>query len=253
MHRPAWPLLAGLLLLNIAVILVMAFVVPYDGPTLTLAPALRMEGRSTTIGMRGRYSILPPFSNPAVEPRPETTRIVTSDYFLSPFGVQQKAWAGVGLYMASLVVMLGLYAPLLYLFPYRLRRVREAMDSSGSQALRTILTGILGYILVAGLVTLLTIIVIGMPLAVIIVLATILLSLAGLAAASLVIGRGLAKAVGLRPDGPLTELVFGILLLFPLSILPLVGWVMVALANSLGFGAILLTKFGSEEGWTLQG
>lgn len=268
MARSVWPLVAGLALFNILVIIVMAFSVPYDGPTVTLAPALRLERRATG-GIGGHYSLLPPFSNPAVEPRGDADRRPMPpteprgdagqrprpqirDYFLYPFGVHQKGWTGVGLYVTSLVVMLGLCAAVLHLPPQRLLLMRDVVGIGWGHALRSAVTGLLGYALVAGMVVLLTVLIVGIPLAVLTVLACILLSVFGLVTASLVIGRGLTRAFVGGRSSPLVDLTAGILLLFPLSIVPLAGWLIIAIATSLGFGAILLTKFGGEEGWTLQ-
>lgn len=255
MPRPAWPLGAALIIFDILVIFITALWVPYDGPETTLAPALRLEGRTTTIGFRSRYSLVAPFTNPAAatEARPDRRPgIQITNYFLYPFGIHQRGLSGIGLCLASLIIMLGLFVAVLYLFPRRLLRMCDVISSNWRQVLRSVAIGILGYILVALLIVLLAIQVIGIPLAVLAVFATLLLSLVGLVVSSLTIGRWVATQLGTGLPSPVMELTFGILLIFPLSILPVVGWAVATLAAALGFGAALLTKFGSEEGWTLQ-
>jgi hypothetical protein len=52
--------------------------------------------------------------------------------------------------------------------------------------------------------------------------------------------------------GPLVDLLAGLLIIFILSLIPLLGPLLLALLAILGFGAVVLTRAGSAGGWDLD-
>lgn len=259
MPRGVLPLLGALILFNVVIILLMILAVPWDGPAMTLAPALHVQSRTANV-VAGHYTFLPPFNDLSNQPQPRLPlrpdqpprpAPLVTNHFLYPFGVHQRGLDGVGLYLASLLVMFALSISTLYLFPTRLIRVRDHLFGNSAEILRSLLSGILGYIMLTVLVVLMVMLVVGIPIALVLMFGALLLSLAGWVTASLLVGRWLAERFGVGATSPSNELVLGILLLFPITIVPLIGWLVAIVGTAVGFGTILLTKFASNGGWRL--
>ena len=171
---------------------------------------------------------------------------------LTPFGVYSSGAAGFGLVILSFGVLLLGSIITMYLAPQRLRVVRDAVTASWQQRVRLGSVGLLAHLSGFLLTVVLTTLVIGIPVAALLILASVLGVFLGLVAVSLTIGGWLAARLNLTAKNPVVHMIVGILLLFPLGLIPLLGWALVLLISSLGFGAILVTKFGSEEGWSLD-
>ena len=170
---------------------------------------------------------------------------------LKPFGPHRAGIEGTSLYVASLVALLSTSTLAMWLFPMRLGRLRQALCRSRRECLRVAAIGLLGYVVALMLGALLALMVTGIPMAVTLLIALVALTFFGLVAVGLALGRWALKRVNAGPASPLWELVAGMLILFPLSLLPFIGWPLIGLAAIFGFGAVLTTKFGSEEGWVL--
>ncbi|MBI2887180.1 MAG: hypothetical protein HYY02_08220 [Chloroflexi bacterium] len=183
-------------------------------------------------------------------PRPRREQQTTA--ILTPFGLYSSGVTGVALAMLSLATLLALGAATLYLAPERLRVLRENLGTSLRHRLRLGAIGLLGYLVGLLLILILAVLVVGLPVALGLVVLLAAASLAGWVAVSLVMGSWLRERLALGVASPLSDLALGTLLLFPLSLVPLLGWALVLLVSSVGFGAILLTKFGNQHGWSLD-
>jgi hypothetical protein len=138
----------------------------------------------------------------------------------------------------ALLFVLGLV--LLGAFPSRLSGVTSAIQAA---PLRAGALGVLGVLGAAVLSVLLTITLIGIPAAIVLLLGSALALYAGLAATALVVG-------GMLPFGsvrgqPIRELAVGVLLLFLLSRIPVLGAIAMGVACAVGFGAIVSTRFAA--------
>jgi len=175
----------------------------------------------------------------------------TQHLILKPFGLHRSGFEGASLYLASLVTLLSTSILTLWLFPARLGRLRRALNGSRRHCLRLGAIGLLGYMVALMLGLLLALMVTGLPIAITLLAGLAALTFLGLVAVAFTVGRWALKGAGTGPASPFWELVAGMLILFPLSLLPFIGWPLMGLAAIFGFGAILATKFGSEEGWAL--
>jgi hypothetical protein len=109
----------------------------------------------------------------------------------------------------------------------------------------------MGYLAALSFIFLLAVGLVGAPLALLVLLGLVVLTVIGLVTTALALGHWLARRVG-ASQSPLAQLALGILVLFPASILPFLGWLVAAVLACYGLGAILLTRMGSGEPWSLQ-
>lgn len=75
----------------------------------------------------------------------------------------------------------------------------------------------------------------------------------GLITFGLVIGAELDRLAGAKHPNSLVELALGILVVFALGRLPLVGWLIILLMSSLSLGVVVATRLGYGGNWTLHG
>ncbi|MCA9613530.1 MAG: hypothetical protein KC586_12310 [Myxococcales bacterium] len=109
---------------------------------------------------------------------------------------------------------------------------------------RTALVGFLGMVGAIVLTIVLVVTLIGIPGAVVVGMGTFLAVYAGIAVTASVLGAVLPfRSLGGRP---VAQLAVGILVLFLLSLVPIVGGVVGFVVASLGLGAMLTTRFGAR-------
>ena len=171
---------------------------------------------------------------------------------LTPFGVYQPGPVGSGLMLLSLCVLLLGSGMTLYLMPHRLRVLRDTISTSWHRRLRLSSMGLLGYLIAILLMFILITLMVGLPFAVLLLLALAIVTFVGLVAVSLALGGWLSLRLSLPVRTPLAHLSLGTLVLFPVGLIPLLGWVVMLAISFLGFGAMLATKFGTLEGWSLD-
>ncbi|MBI2911733.1 MAG: hypothetical protein HYY05_06290 [Chloroflexi bacterium] len=171
--------------------------------------------------------------------------------FVRPFGLHPSGLEGIAFSLSSFAALLSASVALSFLAPGTLARLRVPLVRGPRSLARTAVVGILGYLFCGAWALLLAGHFVGLPLAVLLLAGLLLLTLVGLVAVSLSLGVALGRMGGWRPHSPLYDLAAGLLVIFPLSVLPYVGWVTTGLAAVLGFGALLTTRFGTGEGWSL--
>lgn len=158
-------------------------------------------------------------------------------------GHDDEGWFGHALDSAAthaLLFMLGLL--MLGLMRGRLGVLQRAMVRT---PVRAGFVGILAFVAAAVSVVVLTITLIGIPGAVVVGLMTFLGGYVGMAAAATVIGAALPSAA--LKDRPVAQLAVGVGLLFFVSIIPFVGKFAGLLLGAVGFGAVVMTRFGKLD------
>ncbi|MFN8532265.1 MAG: hypothetical protein U0556_01790 [Dehalococcoidia bacterium] len=173
-------------------------------------------------------------------PGPPSTTIIR------PLAISRPGLDGGSLYLATLAATVGSGFVLLLLFPQRLGLMSSAMTSSPLRLLRLLAIGVVAYVGAAALALLLVLVVTGIPLAAALVVALSVATVLGVVAVALAIGERLTTWVRLRDRRSVVDFLVGMLVLVPLAALPLFGWAITVLTAAIGFGAILLTRFGSE-------
>lgn len=172
--------------------------------------------------------------------------------FLTPFGIYRPGGPGVALAVVTLLALLTLSAFAVYLLPARLRLLRDTVAAPPAAVLRLFLLGLLGSVTLLLLAVILGFALIGIPLALVLLTVLAAATFLGAVAVSLALGRSIRRAARLQEWSPLADLSLGVLALFPLGLLPVIGWAVALAVMSLGLGAVLYTKFGSARQWTVQ-
>lgn len=196
--------------------------------------------------------------------------IARGDYWLRPFGIHRSGLDGFFSYVTSYLTLVALGALLLFLFPGRVQVLLEGLEGDARQRLTLFLTGSVSACSIVVLTILLWLNQIWTPLLVLLLPLSMLAVLFGLVAVALQLGRGIlgastprgaiqlagsesalfgAAAVAAVP--PVQATVTGLTVLYLISILPYAGWIFVGLAAVYGLGALIGTRFGSGEPWSL--
>jgi len=112
--------------------------------------------------------------------------------------------------------------------------------------------GVLTSVLVAVLTPLLVVICIGIPVAIVLVLAYLLCGLVGWVAMGKLVGDRLLATAKSKPQWPLADIMVGTLLITAVSQVPCLGALFGFFILSLGIGAVVLSRFGllSSPFWT---
>lgn len=171
---------------------------------------------------------------------------------LTPFGIYRAGPAGLLMALVTLASFAAAGTIALYVMPERLSRVRESVSGPRLKSLRLGAIGLLGYLLACALIFILVALVTGVLYAILLAVLLALGTFAGLVAIALALGRWLRSRLAPAATSPVADLLLGVLVIFPLSLIPWIGWLFVLVLAALGFGALLATKFGSEEGWSLD-
>lgn len=139
------------------------------------------------------------------------------------------------LFVAALVVIL---------LPESLEHITRVMDDS---VLLSLGVGVLTIILTLVLVPLLTIICIGIPLAIVLLVALLLCALIGWVAAGKLLGQKLLHLLKIGTSSPFVVILLGTLLITLLALVGCVGRVFALLLLSWSIGAVVLTRFGTAS------
>ncbi|GEM_PF-2193204 len=171
--------------------------------------------------------------------------------WMTPFGMYQPGIGGAGMVMLSLVTLLALSALTALLIPDRLQTVRTAMQLSWRRSLILAAIGVIGLGLSAALITVLWTLVVNVVFAPVVMAVVAAAVLLGFSAVVLALGHGLRSRAGVAQANPLADLAIGVLAVFPLSLVPVAGWVIIGALSVFGVGAVVATKFGGPHGWSL--
>ncbi|MDO8689984.1 MAG: hypothetical protein Q7R39_08250 [Dehalococcoidia bacterium] len=171
---------------------------------------------------------------------------------LRPFGLHQSGLGGIALDIVALLAFLSIAIVLTYFLPERLQVMRDMLREPWSHKLRIMAIGIFGYLAAALLASVLAALVSGLIYSILVIAILTGLTVIGVTSVALAVGRWLTMRVGASPL-PLAQLLVGILVIFPLTVLPYyVGWVAAGIVASFGMGTILVTRIGAGTPWTLE-
>ena len=158
---------------------------------------------------------------------------------------EQPALDLLGRFVRFVLNLLGLIVlgVLLVLFlPRQTAVVSQAVTKAGWTSFAV---GLLSFLVLLVLVPLLVIICIGIPVAVLLVMAFVAAALFGWVAIGILVGRRIMDALHASQSQPVLEIIIGIGVLTLLSEVPCLGWFLGAIAGAVGVGAVLLTRFGT--------
>jgi hypothetical protein len=203
------------------------------------------QGGGIPPGMRdGGVRPIAPTAPSTVDQTSVRTRV------LRPVGLERTgAAAFVGpLLTLFLVVVISVIA--VALFPGRFARVRDAVTVNRVAPLIHLLAGLATLLLLSIMGVALAVVVVGLPLQLLVIGVTATLVVAGLAAAVLLVGGFIRRLGRWSQPSAVLEIVSGALVLFVIGFIPIVGWVVVGASAMIGLGSIVVTRFGSVQGWS---
>lgn len=143
----------------------------------------------------------------------------------------------------TLIFLLGVL--LIGAFP---RRHAAMARSLVDRPMRSTAAGFLGMLATVVLCIAFAVTLIGIPVAIFLAVLAVVAACAGLAVVGYVIGAALP--VEKAKQRPLLQLALGVLVLWILSLVPVLGFLVLLILGSAGYGAVLMTRFGrpSDEG-----
>lgn len=268
MRRRLWGLLAILLVVNLGVMAADALwlteqggvqVAPVTPPPrsqqrLPVRPPNQVELFLRSMGVRPVGTERPqPDPRPLPsEPRARTPGQVQPGPSLRPFSLHQAGAGGMALHLVALLSLVSMSVILTFFAPDRLRVMRDVLGGPWVHKLRTLMIGALGYLVALLLAAMMAALVSGLIYSLVAVALLAVLTGIGVTGVALAIGKWLMDRTT-AAGGPVSQLIAGILVIFPLTIFPYyLGWVAAALIASFGMGAILLTRLGSGRNWSLD-
>jgi hypothetical protein len=143
-------------------------------------------------------------------------------------------------------MFLGFIGLAMIIISFMTKQIGVISSKIEKQWLKTLLWGILGYILICPVAILLAITIVGMPL---IMVEAVLVSIAltmGYIAASQLIGKKFTKAIR-KPNQPMiVEVAWGLAILFLIDFIPFLGPLVKCLVLTMGFGSAIVTKLGQK-------
>lgn len=146
---------------------------------------------------------------------------------------------GLSLVLATLGVLA------VVLLPKQTERIAEVLVGQPAIALAA---GVLTWLVVAGLVIILTITICLAPLALLIFVLVALAWLLGWITAGWLVGQRLLHAFNLKKVSPLLEAIVGVVLITMLwRAIPCIGWLFWFVVSSLGLGSVVLALFGRQS------
>jgi hypothetical protein len=156
------------------------------------------------------------------------------------------ATAGMGGFLVLKTLMfLGFIGLSMIVVSFMTKRIGAISSKIEKEWLKTFLWGLLGYLLICPLAILLAITIVGIPL---IVVEAVLVSIAmtmGFIAVSQLIGKRFTKAIR-QPNQPMiVEVVWGLVILFLVDLIPVIGPLVKCVVLTFGFGSAIKTKLGS--------
>ncbi len=145
----------------------------------------------------------------------------------------------------------GLFALALVLWALAPRHVDVVVSTIAAEPARSALWGLTALVLLLPLVIVLSITIIGIPVALAVVLAAVLARFMGYVALSLFLGHRLTGAVcgGDAGLNPAWVLLVGTVTIGVITAVPGVGWLVSLALTLVGTGAVLMSKFGTGRPW----
>jgi len=146
--------------------------------------------------------------------------------------------------LITFIAVVGVSILVTVLLPENTHNIGQVMTQS---ALLSLAVGVVTLLLTAVVLPLLVIICIGIPIALFLLLALVVVSILGWATAGRLVGCRVLGWVGSEEGRPAVVTLLGVGLLTALSMVPCLGWALAVLALSWGIGAVILSRLGTRS------
>lgn len=206
------------------------------GGSVTLRPAAYVAGEVVVVG--GELT-----KEPGAAIAGKITQVYLPHFVPSVTSFLRDKWLALWATISLLVLLgfLGLAVLLTALIPSHMLKAVDALERS---FLKSIMWGIVWMVLVVPIAVMLAISIVGIILIPLEVMLVVLAMIIGYIAAAIFIGKNILASLKKSPP-PFIDAVLGIVVLFMIGFVPMVGPVVKALFLAAGFGAVLTTRFGT--------
>jgi uncharacterized protein YjeT (DUF2065 family) len=184
-----------------------------------------------------------------------TLQRLHGDWTLLPDYVRAPSEIPPSTILSALTTLLTMFLTgtlVLLLFPDRIRRMEKALHTSPAGLLRLTLIGLLAGVVIAAIGISAALTMSTFPLIFILGIILFISAFSGFLALSYALGHQLMQVAGWADSSPLYGLLLGLLILFALSRVPILGIVLQVLFISLGIGCVMATHFGTGQSWNLS-
>ncbi len=258
MNQKAWGLLIGLLILSL---FVAGFTSWFLHRPLRPLPGLPVIGPAYGIPLQKKPL---PTRTPLPEPAPSRVAPPTSRVPKPPLRVRipvQLPWNRplflrprpvwqVGRVLATEIFFFLVAAIALFIFPHRFARCVQAANH-GEGTWLPLSVGFMSSITMTILSILAVLSALGLILLPWLLLLFGFVWVMGLSVAALYLGYKIRRGLRILNTPWPFDLAVGVIALVTVGILPFVGWIAFLLIGMWGMGIVILTRFGSEQGWPL--
>jgi hypothetical protein len=238
-HPWAWPV--AILFLAVAGVILALADVAIDGPWLGPLASV-MIGRSGVASVPGR-------------PLQKFDRFRFGDRLTlgGPFGRLGRISpiAALRAFLTNSAGLMFLALAALALFPRRARVAVQRFEDRNSPLI-ALAAGVVTFLFALAATILLGFTLIFLAVIPVVLLFALAASVFGIACISLAFGRLMQRRLNLGSAHPLIAGLAGILIVFDLAVVPFVGIVALAVVVLAGLGLAVVTRFGSESGWSFR-
>lgn len=181
----------------------------------------------------------------------ERTRGIQAFSFQSPFrnagsvsplqGMRALLSNGAALILVALAILI--------VFPNRARLAVQRLEARHGPEI-ALAAGVATLLLTLAALLLLRFTLVFLVLIPVLVAAAVAVAVFGIACIALALGRVMEYRLGLGPTHPLVASLAGTLIVFDLAVIPYAGLFALAALTIAGLGIAVVTRFGSETGWS---
>jgi hypothetical protein len=171
------------------------------------------------------------------------------DYVRAPAEIQPSTVLSA---FTTLLTMFLTGTLILLLFPDRIRRMEKALHTSPAGLMRLTLFGLLTGIVIAAIAVSAALTMSTFPFIFILGIILFISAFSGFLALSYTLGHQLMQKANWADSSPLYGLFLGLLILFALSQVPILGILLQIVYISLGMGCVIATRFGTGQSWNLS-
>ncbi len=151
-----------------------------------------------------------------------------------------------GIIILKIMVFIGLLALAILAVALFAREIGVVSFKIERELWKSLGIGILGAIITPVLVVILAISIVGIILIPVLIFLVVIAGLHGYIAVSQLVGKKVLQAFKKYNQPMMTEAIIGVVIFFLMFLIPLIGPAVKALAATIGFGAVIATRFGTK-------
>jgi hypothetical protein len=172
-------------------------------------------------------------------------------YVLNPFGRLESVSPLIALraFLSNGAGLILLALAALVLFPRRARVAVVRLEDRLGPAI-ALAAGVVTFLLALAAITLLGFTLVFLAIIPVVLLLTVAAALFGIACIALALGRLMQRRLRLGNAHPLIAGLAGALVVFDLAVIPYIGILALAAVALVGLGLAVVTRFGSDSGWS---